>query len=126
MALPASSVTWKSAPQGPIPPSTTGISGELLATTGMHRRNRAIAHINRAKRICGVPIAITSDAPAVFFGVLKSPQHFLMQILHERRSAHRLRAGFRDVRGAIAAAEDAHQRLLHPIGFQAEPKRIAQ
>ena len=66
------------------------------------------------------------DAPAVFFGVLEGALHFLMQNFQERGSAHRLCAGFADVRGAIAAAQDTHQRLFHPVSFEAQAKRIAK
>ena len=52
--------------------------------------------------------------------MLEGALHLLMQIFHERRSAHGLCAGFADIRGAIAAAQNAHQRLFHPIGFQAQ------
>src|SRR6516164_9935280 len=67
-----------------------------------------------------------SDAPAILLGVFEGPLHLLMQNLKEARGAHRLCAGLRNVRRAITRAENANERLLHPIRFQAKPKGFAE
>src|SRR6266446_9395003 len=66
------------------------------------------------------------DAPAVALGVLERALHLFAEHFRERRARYGAGARFGDVGSAVAAAEDAQQRLLHPVRFQRQPEGVAQ
>src|SRR6266403_4505154 len=65
-------------------------------------------------------------APTVALGMFERALHLFAKDFGENRAAHGASAGLRDVRCAIAAGEDAQERLLDPVGFEREPKSVAE
>src|SRR5258708_22302741 len=65
-------------------------------------------------------------APAVALGVFKGALHLVAEHFDECRTGYGAGARLRDVRGAIAAAENPKQGLLHPVGFERKSEPIAQ
>src|SRR5690242_5106093 len=97
------------------------------ARPSSNRRNQRILPLSRAvilSRHSGICKTqnYRSDAPAVALGVLECALHFHVEDLHKPIRSNRFGAGSGKIGGAIATSKDAHDGLLNPVGFEAQPK----